>query len=159
MGCIFFDMSEKEARKSQEIVDAPIPRDGLVKFLQDKAGMTRDVAMNTFSELAKLASKGADVFQSMHKVASDSTARSQEKYMDHEAFVARVYEEQLRLESLSQEERRAILENLKDGAKRLYEKDSEHKKFTRELFKLALAGGTALAVLLVLIANNQKGKS
>jgi hypothetical protein len=156
-------MTGQNASNTQKGTEVEIPQEGLVKFLQTKAGMTKEVATKTFSEVAKLVSKGADAFQSMHKNATESNSKSQEKYMDHEAFLARVYEEQLRLETLSPEERLSIIDNLEDGAKRLYEKDSENKAFTQKLFKLAAKGAiTALALVVVVLslkAIDEKGAS
>jgi hypothetical protein len=153
MGLYILHMTGQGSSKAQKGTDAVIPQDGLIKFLQTRVGMTREIALKTIPGLAKLLSKGVEAFQAMHKDATDSNSNSQEKYMDHEAFLARVCEEQLRLESLSQEERLAIIDNMQDGAIRLYEKDSENKVFTQKLFKLAAKGVvTALALVVVILS-------
>ena len=145
------NMSQKKARKSEVEVESVIPQEGLVKFLQTKVGLTKDAAIKIFPDLAKFLTRGAEAFRDMHKKASDSNSKSQEKYMDHEAFLAQVYAEQLRLETLSPEERTALLNKLQDGAKRLDDKDSENKQFEMNLLKLAATGVVAALALVVVV--------
>jgi hypothetical protein len=154
-------MSGQDEKKQSE-VETLIQQEGLVKLLQSTGAISKEVALKIGSELVKLLSRGTKAFQVLHKDATDANSQNQNRYADHEDFLARVYEEQLRLETLSSEERASIIENLEDGAKRVFQKDSENKAFTQNLFKLAATGViAALAVAVVVLSlksSNENGK-
>jgi hypothetical protein len=156
------DMNNKDAGKAEKITADLIPQEGLSKFLQLKLGVTKEVAMKVFSDLGKLLARGTEAFEKIHKQGTDSNDKSQEDYMDHESFVARVHAEQLKLEALTPEERASIRETLEKSAERAYAKDSENKAFVLNLFKLAGKGiltALALAIVVLAVKESDKGPS
>lgn len=129
-----------------------IPQDGFLKFLNSVVGVPKEVALKIFPDLAKLLARGTEAFEKMHKATTEANTPSQEAALQHESFIASVYAEQLRLESLTPKERAALNEKLEKGAKRVFAKDSENKEFLLTVLKLAgtgVLGALALAVVLV----------
>jgi hypothetical protein len=144
-------MNINDAGKPEKNAADLIPHEGLPQFLQLKLGVTKEVAMKVFSDLGKLLSRGTEAFENIHKNSTDSNDKSQEKYMDHESFIARVHAEQLKLEALTPEERALVTDNLEKSAERAYAKDSENKAFVSGLFKMAATGIIAAAALAVVV--------
>lgn len=129
-----------------------LSQDSFLRFLNSVSGVPKEVAMKVFPELAKLLGRGTGAFEKMHSNATEANVRSQESALEHEKFVASVYAEQLRLESLTPEERANLNEKIEEGAKRVFAKDSENKDHIQALLKLASAGvviALALAVVVV----------
>lgn len=136
-----------------------IPKSGLVKFLESRAGIPKEVALKVFPPLARLMSEGAQAISSVFSKALDGNTESQRVAMEHENFVASVYAEQLRIENLSSEERTLLIEKLEASVKRSMEKDSENKLFISKLLTSASSGiitALALAVVLVSLASKEK---
>ena len=144
-------MNNNDAGKPEKNSADLIPQERLAQFLQLKLGVTKEVAMKVFSDLGKLLSRGTEAFENIYKNSTDSNDKSQEKYMDHESFIARVHAEQLKLEALTPEERASLTEKLEKSAERTYAKDSENKAFIADLFKMAGTGIIAAAALAVVV--------
>ena len=155
-------MSDKKINKVHPDLADAIPKESFASLLHSKVGISKEVALKIFPDLAKLISRGVEAFERLHNKAADSNNQSQEKYMEHESFLASVHAEQLRLETLTPEERSRILDDLEKRADRAFEKDSENKAHIESLFKLAGKGilGALALVAVVLsaksISDNQK---
>jgi ABC-type Zn uptake system ZnuABC Zn-binding protein ZnuA len=145
-------VSTESADEASKHLRGALSQDGFLKFLNSAAGVPKEVALKIFPDLAKLLGRGTEAFEKMHKATVEANAPSQESALQHENFVAQVYAEQLRLESLTPQERANLNEKLEEGAKRVFAKDSENKEFLQTLLKLAGAGvlgALALAVVVV----------
>jgi hypothetical protein len=145
-------VSTESADEASKDLSGALSQDGFLKFLNSLSGVSKDVALKVFPELAKLLARGTEAFEKMHKTTIEANTQSQESVLQHEKFVASVYAEQLRLESLTPEERANLNEKLEEGAKRVFAKDSENKELLQTLLKLAGAGvlgALALAVVIV----------
>lgn len=155
-------MNDKKVNKVEADLTDVIPKEGFANLLQSKVGLSKEAALKIFPDLSKLISRGVEAFERLHNKATDSNNQSQEKYMEHEAFLAEVHAEQLRLETLTPEERSRILDDLEKSADRAFEKDSENKAHIESIFKLAgkgILGALALVVVVLSaksISDNEK---
>jgi|688.fasta_scaffold634298_1 hypothetical protein len=154
-------MSSKDEIYSKTEVTDLVPKEGFVNFLNTRLGVSKEVAIKIFPDLAKILAGGTEAIEKAHNSAVSANSDSQTAAMEHEKLVANVIAEQLRLKNLSPEERRGLISLLEDSAIRASEKDTENKDFLLKMAQIVKTGVVATAVLAIVVVGSTaavKGK-
>jgi hypothetical protein len=154
-------MSSKDEIHSKTEVTGLVPQEGLVNFLNTRLGVSKEVAIKIFPDLAKILAGGTEAIEKAHNRTVSANSDSQSAAMEHEKLVANVIAEQLRLKNLSTEERSALISQLEDSAKRTGQKDTENKDFLQKMAQIAKTGVVATVVLAIIVVGSTaaiKGK-
>lgn len=153
-------MSIKDESNSKNEVTGLVPQDDLFNFLNTRLGVSKEVAIKIFPDLAKILAGGTDAIGKAHISTVSANSESQAAAMEHEKLVANVIAEQLRLENLSPEERSTLISQLEDSAERASEKDTENKDFLHKMAQIVKTGVVATAVLALVVVGSTaiKGK-
>jgi hypothetical protein len=154
-------MSSKDENDSKSDATDLVPQEGFVNFLNTKLGVSKEVAIKIFPDLAKILTGGTEAIGKAHNITVSANSESQAAAMEHEKLVANVIAEQLRLENLSPEERSDLITRLEDSAKRAGEKDTENKDFLHKMAQIVKTGVVATAVLAIVVVGSTaavKGK-
>jgi len=152
--------SKDEISSNHEVTDL-VPQDGLFNFLNTRLGVSKEVAIKIFPDLAKILAGGTEAIEKAHNTTVSANSDSQDAAMEHEKLVANVIAEQLRLENLGPEERSALISLLEDSAKRASEKDTENKDFLHKMAQIVKTSVVATVVLAIVVVGSTaaiKGK-
>lgn len=113
-------------------------------------------ALEQFPEFAKTISEMLKEYKQILDKALDSNSESMKSYYDICNSIIESLKEELKDQELSFEERKFIIEQMKDVANMVGEKDTENKRF---LASLSIIGGVVVAAIAGAVAAALGGKT
>lgn len=113
-------------------------------------------ALEQFPEFAKTISEMLKEYKQILDKALDSNSESMKSYYDICNSIIESLKEELKDQELSFEERKYIIEQMKDVANMVGEKDTENKRF---LASLSIIGGVVVAAIAGAVAAALGGKT
>lgn len=151
---------DEEAVKKALEIDSwrDLSKDKVVKFAAMMPDMDKEVSMAIVNQLpvfTRFALDALQVVERAHSKSVEANERSQKEV--HRAYVGvrDILKNELDNPNLTPEERRLLIEDVKETADKEFAKDSENKAFVDSLLTKALAGSTLVVVAAIVFVGGK----